>query len=1569
MSDLRLEVREFESLAKWRWVLTGPGGKLLADHEVRLDAGCWQFDAFTDLPEYLRWRAPRDRGIEDEARIVAEVGEWVGAQVLGPVGAVMVEKHPATVRLVVPEEARALLFRPLELGHVDGSPLAVQGVTLVMQGAGDKDAGDIVPVGDRLRVLGLFSLPVGGQALNLRRERYALVRRLSGIAAVGRAVDVQVLQYGVTRARLQDVLDEGEGWDVIHISGHGAPGELLLETEDGSPDPVSAADLAEMLDSARERVKLVSVSACWSAALTATEARRLIGLPAPEGSDDNWATGPGRGGVDTADSAGIAGALATKLAGSLGCAVLAMRYPVVDDFAIALTTKLYELLADKGQPLPTALGKALRHVVAVPPTAACPALSVTTPALFGARAAGLLLAAPPRMKSASYDTDMLKMARFPPQSERFVGRTAVMARTSAALANASGVPGVLLHGMPGGGKTACALELAYTHEHAFDRLVWFNAPDEGRDITGTLTEFARTLEVKLTDFQMVHVLDDEARLAAFLPQLTEMCEQRRVLIVVDNVESLLSEGRQWKGWWGQVIAAMCGHQGLGRVLLTSRRIPADLDGRVRLEAVDALSLDEALLLARELPNLRNLMDGKVSHVERDVAQSLTRRILNISQGHPKLLELANGQAADTDRLGELVTIGDRAWQQTGGLSTGFFTTGQPQAVGEDYLHVLSAWTETVADTLMSGHKDLFWCLCCLQESDRNRAIVQNNWANLWDHLARGRQPPSLDEGLTALADRGLIALQPGNDDAAESYGIHPGVAAAGRVKAGDRFQEMVDVRLAGWWQGSAAAALDFEGKFKTGGLMVRSGISAVPYLLRLGQWLTAANLLQEVLIRDKSRATAETVLPALEAIAAAAQGTADESATTRLLANTQQTIHPGAAEPQMAALLVEALDRQDYRKAAEAASDLTTYWLAQGRLADAQMVADKAADIIGLAELGHWTQLGNAVQRLQVLAATGHTEGVFAGVQRLRAVMDTLPATSQQAEIVKPWNVRELLLELGAQTASQLERWQDALDLNAAVMTSMQARAAAVTDIARTRYNSYEPLIKLERVDDAFEMLKWCRLVFERDNDIRGLGVVLTALASVEDQRGHGDVAIDLECDALRYLYLDEDAGGIKVGHHNLGFYLKHHAHQPDKALAHHLAAALICTVTDMKGKDSSISAAADDLSLLGDDAELPGDVVDLSQRVAERPGIELDRLLMTFAPNPEVMQQALQELIAQIRVAAEVRPTFLTANLAAWDPVIAALLADQANTQAAAVLDGEFGSLHRSADWAALVGVLRRLRAGESGPDLLVGLDEIDVAIASRALDALAGRVTVPTTLWPAMPHRWLLGEVVAAALGETDVESAQEGIQALAEDPNRAALADALGAILSGERDPGLAAGLRDATDIAVVATVLSHIDTIEREGRMDEERITALPDTQAVAALQLVLERQGLAADPATLRDSQTHLIEALHQPDAHELARPETSATAGALARTALMHLAGTDPETREIVERAISISADSREREPVTLAVGALVLLAFRTDVRLEHDPAKGWTFKLHVKPLSDSAVGKMLSQLLGTYLK
>jgi hypothetical protein len=100
-------------------------------------------------------------------------------------------------------------------------------------------------------------------------------------------------------------------------------------------------------------------------------------------------------------------------------------------------------------------------------------------------------------------------------------------------------------------------------------------------------------------------------------------------------------------------------------------------GMLRSLAVNALPADEALLLARELPHLNRLIRGDLPGVDRDVSRRLALGVLTIAQGHLKLLELADGQAAHPEGLAVLVAAGDQAWRDQGGLPDGFFTTGKP----------------------------------------------------------------------------------------------------------------------------------------------------------------------------------------------------------------------------------------------------------------------------------------------------------------------------------------------------------------------------------------------------------------------------------------------------------------------------------------------------------------------------------------------------------------------------------------------------------------------------------------------------------------------------------------------------------------------------------------------------------------------------------------------------------------------------------------------------------------------------------------------------------------------------
>jgi len=1225
---LRLEVQDYTGPAQWRWVLTDASGSFIADHEVRVDERSSQYEAFIDLEYYISSYAAGDRYAEAEARIVAEVGQWLGSEVFGHIAEALARaarRAPVTVRVVVPEDARFLLFRPFELAYVEGRPLAAQDVTLVMQTANDDGADNAVPVGSRLRVLGLFSLPEGEQALNLRRERHALVQMIRRVAGRGKAAEVRVVQYGVTRDRLRKILEEGEGWDVIHISGHGAPGELLLETASGQLDTVTVAELSDMLAPARERVKLVTVSACWSAVMTIAEERRLLGLPVPS------ADFPGQVGGFSVSS----GSFATELTERLGCAVLAMRYSVDDDFAIELSQKFYELLADRGQPVARAVGMAVKDLSA---GGRFSARSTATPALFGGSAPEMRLAAPSRTESPSYGTAELKMAGFPPQPERFVGRTGVMARASAALADESGVPGVVLRGMPGGGKTACALELAYTHEHAFERLVWYKAPDDGMEISRSLTQFALALERGLRDFQMVHLVSSPEELSVFLPRLTELMERNRILLIIDNGESLLTRDSQWRDErWGQVIGALTAHRGLGRVIVTSRRVPegdpstfasdgsAETSGFI-VEPVDALSADEALLLARELPHLRALMNGELPGIDHDTARNLTVGVHNVAQGHPKLLELANGQAAYPQRLAALVAAGDRAWQDQGGLPAGFFTTGETTADSGDYLHVLGAWTDAVSDGLSPAERELFWLLCCLEEPDRERAVVMPVWEALWQKLGRDSQPPGLEGAVEAAADRGLIETLAMTSGEGQFYAVHPGVSEAGRVHAGKPFRNMVDEIAAFFWR----VGMDTSGGANQYGvnteLIVRSGFAAAPYLIRQEKWEEAAAMLEFAFNRNPSEANAAAILPYVQTIARNLDSVALFAATLI------EGINPTAAEAQVRDYLAAAVARGDHRAAMVASGNLAYQCLHSGRFTDALAYADQAVSHAQQAQVGPWTKLGAEVQRLQMLNETEDPGRVLSEISRLRELMDVLDSPTDEDDAARWWDVREALLNIDRSVSIELRQWEKALAVNAEIIAIMDDRRAPDGLIAVAALNDYGPLLRLGKAREARVLLVNCRQALEAVGDLRTLSAAIGALADAEEKLGHSENAITLALDALRYAYTAGAVGTVFDIYHNLGNYLAKHAGQPIPALACHLCAALLKTLTGAGSTERSVRAASVEFYVFGDTAVPPTSIADLSRKIGDIPGTNPVALISQLSPDSQTAEQTLQDLVARAR-------------------------------------------------------------------------------------------------------------------------------------------------------------------------------------------------------------------------------------------------------------------------------------------------------------------------------------------------
>ncbi|HOU12188.1 MAG TPA: CHAT domain-containing protein [Anaerolineae bacterium] len=396
--SLHLTLTDYLDPTRWRWVLSDAAGRFLADHDVHLDPASREYQGFCDLRDYVDYYAP----IQDVEARLASLGAWVGERVFGGLrDALRRACHPPAtpVQVTLPAQANALLLRPFELAcFADGTRFDRAGVRFIYHLEGTPahacppptDAAGILPV----RILAAFSLPVRANPLNLRRERYGLqclARELR--QTQGRAVVLRVLHYGATRETLRAALEEAPGWDIIHLSGHGAEGTLLLEDEFGGNDTIDAADLGDLLELTAERLKLLILDACYSGAGSHAAARRALGLdPAPTRQE-------GAEGAEVPPTAPtVLPGLAQTLSARLGCAALAMRYPVDDAFATDLMLVLYAKLLDKGRPLPAALHLALDDALRA---AARPSLSPFTPLLVGAPAAALALTPPPYRPRAS----------------------------------------------------------------------------------------------------------------------------------------------------------------------------------------------------------------------------------------------------------------------------------------------------------------------------------------------------------------------------------------------------------------------------------------------------------------------------------------------------------------------------------------------------------------------------------------------------------------------------------------------------------------------------------------------------------------------------------------------------------------------------------------------------------------------------------------------------------------------------------------------------------------------------------------------------------------------------------------------------------------------------------------------------------------------------------------------------------------------------------------------------------------------------------------------------------------
>jgi hypothetical protein len=268
--------------------------------------------------------------------------------------------------------------------------------------------------------------------------------------------------------------------------------------------------------------------------------------------------------------------------------------------------------------------------------------------------------------------------------------------------------------------------------------------------------------------------------------------------------------------------------------------------------------------------------------------------------------------------------------------------------------------------------------------------------------------------------------------------------------------------------------------------------------------------------------------------------------------------------------------------------------------------------------------------RLQVLAAMGEYDAVLEAVEALRPEMEALPLEREAEEAVLPWNVREVLLNAGAYAATGSEGWEEALELNAEIVASKEARGASALEVARGRFGDYGPLLGLGRTDEARDLLLDCRAVFEAERDILYLGKVCGGLADLEDETGGREAAVRFEEVALGYKYQAGEPQACAISHHNLANYLARQGADPADVLAHRLADAVICYQTQSGGFGTSLrNLARSDLP------PAPPPFTDVVERVQVVEGVRFgalfERLPRTVADGDAALR-AIWELVAEER-------------------------------------------------------------------------------------------------------------------------------------------------------------------------------------------------------------------------------------------------------------------------------------------------------------------------------------------------
>ncbi len=741
---LTLRTAQFVDDDTWTWQLLA-GDNVVATTEVSLDEG-WQREAFNDLSGYLSRYSTPEFASDHLREVLADLGSWVSARVLGPeLVAHIASRLPASVTVELEPRQQRLLAAPLELAQVDDAgSLASCGAVFSFAVGGEQMRTPTT----HTRIMTILPLPTGVPELGLRAEREALRSIAEQATAAGEPVTITFLQYSATRTVLQRLLTD-ETWDVVHVGGHGRYTGLLLTSDSGGQDFVTADELLHMLKPQIGKLRLVFLGACDTGA---NQAARLIGnLHSP---NEPWRDAtPDRGHLIA--EGGTRG-LALRIAQEIHAVVVAMRFAVDDKFASVYTTSFYDGLLLRGVPVDEACACALAESTRRVSCDALGALAMFTPVLYCPRSTNLRLTA-----GAG---DVTTNAQAPPQpAAPFSGRVAVLRRMATLLHPGRTAQAVLLAGSCGIGKSACAEEFAAISEGVFERVICVAVGDNEthESVAARLRE-----KICLDPGAWVGIVETGAE--QDWSAAAKILRSRRLLVIIDGLDAAATgEGRPASGWQC-AVKTLLDDATASKVIFTSRNRPAFLEQATRCATItlDGLSYDETWQLMAQLPRLGRLL--RAWRAATSAQGYFTLQMLlthSTSAGHPGLLVALDAVSVDLPRLREAIDELDVLAES--GPDTTHRGTGWDLAVDA------FSWIATTLSALPPDHFVLAELFAAIHSiAGHTLSDLRLCWP-AWREALGHEDDPQLQPLIARLVGEGVLIAQADPADAAVRYHLAP----------------------------------------------------------------------------------------------------------------------------------------------------------------------------------------------------------------------------------------------------------------------------------------------------------------------------------------------------------------------------------------------------------------------------------------------------------------------------------------------------------------------------------------------------------------------------------------------------------------------------------------------------------------------------------------------------------------------------------------------------------------------------------------------------------------------------